>query len=54
MTIDANLLFGVQIGWVLGMLTACATAFVGWSILRTAKRWKALQKRGGYAGVQQE
>lgn len=54
MTIDANLMLGVQIGWVLGMVTACLTAFVGWHCQRAAKRWKALQKRGGYAGVQQE
>lgn len=54
MTIDANLIVGLQIGWVLGMVTACVTAFVGWTIHRGAKRWKALQKRGGYAGDQQQ
>lgn len=54
MTIDANLILGIQIGWAFGVLTACATAFAGWSIQRAVKRWKALQKRGGYAGEQQE
>lgn len=55
MTIDANLLVGLQIGWVLGMLNCMILVlfggYVSWKMYRTSR---PATKRGGYAAEEQE
>lgn len=55
MTIDANLLVGLQIGWVLGMLNCMILAlFGGYVSWKMYLKSRPATKRGGYAAEEQE
>jgi len=55
MTIDANLLVGLQIGWVLGMLNCMILVVIGASLSwKMYLRSRPATKRGGYAAEEQE
>lgn len=55
MTIDANLLYGMQIGFVVGVVAGGAVTVILVRLVwrEKLKLWREM-KRGGYAGVQQE
>ena len=61
MTIDANLFFGIQVGFVLGMVCGVAVTVVGVRVVwrQQLAEWRGMRsaargRRGGYAAEEQE
>lgn len=54
MTVEANLLVGLQLGWVLGMLNGMILVlFGGYMSWKRYRKSRPATKRGGYAAEEQ-